>query len=131
MRYLYPQRKRFEVLSALFAGGYGLHVWSLATYSNPLQWAGMTQEDALAFALTISAFAMTHAVGVRINGSWRWSPILRLIGMTGHAAMFGFLAVAGAGQTASYVYGWGLGLMIYGASSAARDCLRAAEWTKA
>lgn len=119
--YLFPQRRRFEILSAMFAGGFGLHIWARAYHTNPLEWAGVSIGEALAFGCIMASFAMVHSIGVHINGRWRWSPVLRLIGLLGHTLAFALLAYHGMGQTAAYTYAWGLALMLYGAWSAAVD----------
>lgn len=135
MRYLYPQRKRFEILSAIFAGGFGIHIWAASFAGNPLAWAGFDVGGALMFGQAMSLAALVHALGVRINGHWRYSPALRLVGMAIHTCLFGWLAWHGQGQTAGYTYAWGCGLLLYGALSALKDTKRAlgwdAEWNKA
>lgn len=130
--FLYPQRKRFEILSAVYAGGFGIYIWSASFSANPLEWSGLDHGEALVFGQLLTLAALIHSLGVRINGAWRWSPVLRLIGMAGHATLIGYLASHGAGTSAAYTYSWGFALLAYGASSAARDTLtayRGAEWT--
>lgn len=129
-RYLYPHRKRMEILSAVFAAGFGLFIWGQSFHSEPLAWAGLHNGAALMFGQAMSLAALIHALGVRINGHWRWSPVLRLAGMIVHTALFAWLAWHGTGQTAAYTYGWGAGLLAYGAWSAGRDTWRAwsGEW---
>lgn len=135
MRYLYPQRKRMEIISAIFAGGFGVHIWAASFASSPLAWAGVDTPSALIFGQVMTLAALVHALGVRINGSWRFSPALRLLGMTVHTGLFGYLAWAGIGQTAGYTYAWGCVALMYGAMSALKDTKRAlgwdAEWNKA
>ena len=92
-RYLYPQRKRLEILSAVCAGGFGVHIWAASLYSEPLRWADLHNGQALIFGQIMSMAAFVHALGVRINGEWRWSPALRLVGMAFHTLMFAFLAI--------------------------------------
>ena len=125
VHYLYPQRKRLEVLSAVFAAGFGIHLWLAAQTGSPLAWAGLHNGHALAFGQAVSLAALVHALGVRINGRWRWSPALRLIGMSCHAVLFLWLACRGAGQSAGYTYGWISALLAYGAYSACIDTCRA------
>ena len=130
--FLYPQRKRFEILSAVYAGGFGIYIWSASFTANPLAWSGLDGWEALLFGQMLTLAALAHSLGVRINGAWRWSPVLRLIGMAMHAALFGFLASHGAGTSAAYTYSWGFILLAYGATSAARDTFtayRGQEWT--
>lgn len=125
MRYLYPVRKRIEVLAALFSIGFGMHVWALAFNSQPLAWAGLDNAEALSLGQAMSLAGLVHALGIRINGNWRWSPALRVAGMSVHAASFLFLAWSGIGQTAGYTYSWGAGMALVGAWSAGRDMKRA------
>ena len=129
-QYLYPVRKRLEMLSAIFAGGFGVFVWAMTFHNNPLAWADLTNSGALAFGQVMSLAAFVHALGVRINGHWRWSPVLRLAGMACHTMLFGWLSWQGWGQTAAYTYGWGCGLLALGTLSAGRDTWRAwsGEW---
>ena len=124
-RYLYPQRKRLEILSAMFAGGYGVHIWAAGFHGEPLLWAGLHNGQALIFGQIMSMAAFVHALGVRINGEWRWSPSLRLAGMSAHTLMFAFLAVRGVGTTGAYTYTWITGLLLMGALSALKDTKRA------
>ena len=127
-RYLYPQRKRLEILSAMFAGGYGVHIWAAGFHGEPLLWAGLHNGQALIFGQIMSMAAFVHALGVRINGEWRWSPSLRLAGMSAHTLMFAFLAVRGVGTTGAYTYTWITGLLLMGALSALKDTKRALGW---
>lgn len=132
-RYLYPVRKRIELLAALYAGGFGLFVWATSFHGEPLAWAGMDNRAALAFGQAMSLAALVHALGIRINGHWRFSPVLRLVGMTAHACLLAWLAANGHMQTAGYTYGCATLLAIAGAWSAARDTARAFgghEWVK-
>ena len=124
-RYLYPQRKRLEILSAMFAGGYGVHIWAAGFHGEPLLWAGLHNGQALIFGQIMSMAAFVHALGVRINGEWRWSPSLRLAGMSAHTLMFAFLAVRDVGTTGAYTYTWITGLLLMGALSALKDTKRA------
>ena len=127
-RYLYPQRKRLEILSAVFAGGFGVHIWAASLYSEPLRWADLHNGQALIFGQVMSMAAFVHALGVRINGEWRWSPALRLLGMAFHTLMFAFLAIKGFWATGFYTYSWVTALLFMGALSALRDTKRALRW---
>ena len=126
--YLYPARKRLEILSACFAGGFGVHIWATSLAGDPLAWAGTHNGGAVLFGQAISLAALIHALGVRINGSWRWSPALRLTGMVVHTVLFAVLAWQGVGQTAGYTYSWITIALAYGALSALKDTKRALGW---
>lgn len=112
-------------MAAVFAIGFGMHVWMLTFSSQPLAWAGLDNDDALVLGQAMSLAGVIHALGIRINGNWRWSPALRFLGMCVHAGAFLYLSWSGAGQTAGYTYLWGAGLAWAGAWSAARDLKRA------
>ena len=127
VRYLYPHRKRLEILSAVFAAGFGVNFWLTAQDGAPLAWAGLDNAAALLFGQAVSWAAFVHGLGVNVNGQWRWSPALRLVGMSCHALLFAWLASRGAGGTAVYTYGWISLLMAYGAYSAGVDTYRAAK----
>jgi len=127
-RYLYPARKRLEILSAVFAGGFGVHIWAAGFHAEPLMWAGLHNGQALMFGQAMSLAAFVHALGVRINGAWQWSPALRLVGMAAHVAMFAFLAWKGLGTTGAYTCSWITGLLFMGALSALKDTKRALGW---
>jgi hypothetical protein len=133
-RYLYPFRRRIEMCSAIYAGGLGLWVWVWAIHGerNALDWTGLDQSAQLLLAQAMVLASFVHALGVRINGQWRWSPALRLAGMAAHVAILGWLAwIAAAGSSATWTYGWITGALAFGALGAARD-LRSAwaggEW---
>lgn len=117
-RYLYPHRKRMEICSAVFAAGFGVHLWAAAIHGEPLAWAGVHNGQALMFGQAVTIASFVHALGVNINGKWRWSPVLRLIGMSAHAVMFAWLATRGIGQSAAYTYGCISLSLAYGAKSA-------------
>lgn len=127
-RYLYPQRKRNEIISAVFAGGFGVHIWAAGLYMEPLRWADLHNGQALIFGQVMSLAAFVHALGVRINGQWQWSPALRFVGMAMHTVMFAFLAVKGFGATGFYTYSWVTALLFMGAMSALKDTKRALGW---
>ena len=127
-RYLYPQRKRNEIISAVFAGGFGVHIWAAGLYMEPLAWADLHNGQAMIFGQVMSLAAFVHALGVRINGQWQWSPMLRFVGMAMHTVMFAFLAVKGFGATGFYTYSWVTALLFMGAMSALKDTKRALGW---
>lgn len=126
LRLLYPQRKRVEMLVAIFAGGFGVYLLALQGNGGaPLRWAGLNHEESGWMALAIALGALVHALGVRINGRWRWSPVLRLLGMATHSWICGFLSWQGFGTSAGYPYACFAGLLIYGMFSAGVDMKRA------
>ena len=48
--------------------------------------------------------ALVHAMGININGRWRWSPVLRLTGMICHAVAFFYLASLGSASLPLLTY---------------------------
>jgi len=128
-KYLYPRQRQIEVLGALYAGGLGVYT-GISTVSGgvaPLAWIGGNQ---IGIAEVLVTASMIWALGIRINGAWRFSPFLRLAGMLAHFSMAVSAVIAGAGTSASYTYGWVAALLFIGARNAARDCFTAwgAKW---
>jgi hypothetical protein len=126
-RYLYPRRRQVELISALYALGFGLYVATaaLANHSPPIAWLGYSTQAQLGIAQAMCIAAFIHALGIRINGHWRWSPVLRVIGMTTHVCVMGLLTYRGFGTSAGYTYTWITAAMAYGVFSAMRDSIRA------
>ena len=129
-RFLYPFRKRVEMFGALYAGGFGMFIWlSLAVNGHsPINWieVGGVRHIWIGEALALAAFV--HALGIRINGQWRYSPALRLVGMTIHLGIFAGLALSGWGSSAFYTYAWISAALLTGVWSSARDLYRALGW---
>lgn len=105
---VYPMRKRVEVAVALYGIGFGLYILTLlALGKDPLAWAGMVGIEASIYGYLVLAAGVIHAAGTWINGSWRWSPALRVLGMTQHAMAVGVLCYEGisSGSSAGFAYG--------------------------
>jgi hypothetical protein len=136
-RFLYPRRRQTEMLSALFAGGFGFWCAFIhaSTGRSAIYWASPDEAVQNTIATVLIAAAVVHAMGIRINGAWRCSPCLRFAGMAAHCAVFGFLWWHGASSSAAYVYAWLLAALGVGTFNAALDSwhsLRGAgEWTEA
>lgn len=126
-RYLYPRRRQVELISALYALGFGLYVATaaIANHAPPIAWIRYSVQVQLWVAEAMCIASLIHALGIRINGHWRWSPVLRFVGMVVHVAIMATLAVKGFGSSAGYTYSWITAAMAYGAFSALRDSARA------
>ncbi len=63
---------------------------------DPLGWIDARDgaEEIIGMAFVVAG--VIHATGVRINGRWAWSPLLRVIGMTVHALLVTFILLATA-----------------------------------
>lgn len=131
-RFLYPRQRQIEVLSALYAGGFGLYCEALTTagYRSPVYWVSdsLAVQHGVAMALLVAA--LVHALGIRINGSWRGSPALRALAMASHTAIFAVMFAAASGSSATYSYAWVMVFMAAGTINAARDCATAMGWRK-
>jgi len=89
-------RRILETIMALYAGGFGIFIIftiSMET-GNPLWWVGFDIPAQNVFALLLMFAGTIHAWGIAINGRWRWSPLLRVIGMAVHAIAITYLVVA-------------------------------------
>jgi hypothetical protein len=131
-RFLYPRQRQIEVLSALYAGGFGIYCEALTTagLSSPIYWVSdsLAVQHGLAIALLLAA--LVHAAGIRINGAWRGSPALRAGAMAVHTTVFLVLATAAPGSSAAYSYAWVMAFAAAGTINAARDCALAMGWRK-
>lgn len=128
-RYIYPRSRQFELLAALFSLGMGLTIWVslVSEFSTPLQWTTLAPHQKEAVAWLLVWAGVVHAAGVRINGSWRWSPMLRLFGMVLNAAVMAWLGFSGPGPVVSYVFSWITVLIFIGVLNAGRDAKRAVQ----
>lgn len=134
--FLYPRQRQVEVLSAIYAGGFGLYIETVLLLHgvSPIGWVTASEPAQHAIAGTMVFAALIHGAGIKINGRWQASPALRLIGMTLHFAAFAVMWLAGAASSATYSYAWVLAFLGLGAINAARDCrtsLRGPEWKPA
>lgn len=130
-RYLYPFRRRVELCSALYAGGFGVWVWAWVLHGarDPIGWSGLGTAAQLTLAQALVYASFVHALGVKINGNWRWSPALRMAGMLVHVGIFAWLGFQAAlGSSAGWTYLWISGAIGVGAYSAARDLGHAVGW---
>jgi hypothetical protein len=128
-RYIYPRSRQFELLASLFSLGMGLVIWIglVSKLSVPMQWSTMPVEQKEVVAWLLVGSGLVHAIGVRINGAWRWSPFLRLAGMAMNASVMTWLCLSGPGPVVSYVFCWITLLMVAGVLNAGRDARRAAQ----
>jgi hypothetical protein len=129
-RFLYPRQRQIEVLSALYAGGFGVYCEAMTTAGrpSPIYWVSDDPVTQHVFALALLFAALVHAFGIRINGAWTGSPFLRVIGMAVHAAVFCAFFTAAPGSSAAYSYAWVMACMAAGTINAARDCASAVGW---
>ena len=131
-RFLYPRQRQIELLSALYAGGFGLYCEALTTAGarSPVYWVSDSIAVQHALAVVLLLAALVHALGIKINGSWRGSPVLRAIAMAAHTAVFAWLFSAAPGSSATYSYAWVMVFMAAGTINAARDSATAMGWRK-
>jgi len=102
---------------AMYAVGFGLFIiWVIRLgLGDPLWWVGFDIDDQNLFALTLIGAGFIHSLGIAINGSWKWSPALRLTGMGLHAGAISFLVLT----IADYDGGHGIPSGLYQYSVAA------------
>lgn len=129
-RFLYPRQRQIEIMAALYAGGFGLYCEAVTTAGarSPIYWVSESGAIQHALAGVLIFAALIHALGIRINGSWRGSPALRTLAMAAHTAVFGAFFAAAPGSSATYSYAWVMVFMAAGTINAARDCATAMGW---
>jgi hypothetical protein len=129
-RFLYPRQRQIEVLSALYAGGFGLYCETITTAGlpSPIAWVSDSVAVQHGIAIALLLAALVHAMGIRINGAWRGSPALRVAAMASHTVVFLVLSAAAPGSSAAYSYAWVMAFAAAGTINAARDCAIAMGW---
>ncbi len=120
-KYLYPFRKRVEILSALYAGGFGFYILFMDAFgfSSPIGWLPEIYQALLAHFMILASF--THAVGVSVNGRWAYSPVLRVLGLSMHAGVMATFIMNSNFSSAGYTYTWIFCALLYGVISAMKD----------
>jgi len=104
-----PIRKGIEASFSIYGLMMGLSMLtSLMDGGNPLAWGGLTREASFTICYLFGIFGLVHFLGVKINGHWRWSPIIRFFGVLGHTAillyLFGVALGVAGGSTAVPTY---------------------------
>jgi hypothetical protein len=84
---------------ALFALSLAFWLWAVLSdrqvMSAQVYGEWVTQVHAEIWAASIMVASVLYLLGIYINGNWRWSPILRVVGASWHIITMG-LFVAGA-----------------------------------
>jgi len=117
-RYMNQSRRIIETGASLVAVGFGLFIIAVISLGvgDPLWWAGLDIPAQNGFALVLVFAGTAHAWGIAINGRWQWSPLLRVIGLTVHAAGISYLVAAIVGSI-SAAHGVPSGLYQYSISA--------------
>lgn len=120
-----PPRKMAEAVAAIY--GLVMGCYGLAAYmdgGNAFAWVPGSSWNVPALFM---AGSLVHGAGVKINGRWRWSPVLRLIGISLHTLIIGALVLAAMPlwSSAAPNYAFVLFLFIVAMTAAARDAIRA------
>jgi len=93
--HLTQTRHLLEMLAASFGVWFAAgNLLLLLAGGSPLYWVGWSPEAQADAMLAILAAAVLHVVGINVNGAWRWSPLLRLIGIATHALAVTYLCAA-------------------------------------
>lgn len=129
-----PPRKLAELIAALYGLAMGCFGWvAEASGGNPFYWAAWPSHTVAGLFL---ASAVLHGLGVWINGAWRWSPVLRLIGMSAHASVILLLLLSSLDRWSSATPNYAFILFLFSVAWLAsfRDTMRAVrgdeqEWT--
>ncbi len=114
-------RRLLEIVMASYGWWWAANVAvDYALGRHPLWWIDVDRATGIAIAYAMAAGSVIAALGERINGRWRWSPILRSLGAAIMSAVMWLLAVRGAAETLT---AWGtysaLGLLFAAAAWAA------------
>lgn len=116
-----PSRRAGEIIMSLYGFWWGAGILSdLSAGLAPLYWTPLPH-DGRGFALSLMVAAFVHAIGIRVNGRWSGSPVLRAVAMIWGAICFGELAWWGMGTSAARTYSFISALYAAGVASALID----------
>lgn len=98
--YLTRTRRFTEILAALYGVYFGASVTVLLDtgWGSPLYWVWSDPVTQKAAGLTFVLAGVVHAIGVRVNGRWRWSPLFRVVGLSILTMLMFKIFLAGAWQ---------------------------------
>lgn len=91
-------------LTELVMSFYGIYFGTLVVLlldtglGDPLYWVWPDQAEQKLVGLAFLTAGIIHAIGVNLNGSWRWSPALRVVGLALHTGLMARIFWAGAWQ---------------------------------
>jgi len=112
--HLNKTRKTLELCMAIYGMFFGTGIFlSIMAGGSPLYWLNLTVQQQGDAALGIMLFGLLHAVGVRLNGSWCYSPALRAIGMFGHTIAMAYITVISFVATVNSPHGLASGFFTY------------------
>jgi len=114
IKHLSIERRKRETFAATYGVVFGLVVHVVTHYGlgAPLWWLFDALESQERFAMMFLWFGLVFAIGIRVNGAWRWSPMFRVAGMAGMAGLMTFMSVMGLVEdgykflTAGVTYGF-------------------------
>jgi hypothetical protein len=124
-----PPRKLAEIMSALYGLAMGIYSY-VAHINGQSAFAWVPVENAgIALAWAFIGSSLVHGVGVKINGSWRWSPAIRFVGMAAHTAVIAvlFFSAMSRWTSAAPNYAFILFLFLVALAGTIRDLSRAAQ----
>lgn len=130
-----PSRKVAELGVASYGYWMGLNLWWASIRDlSALQWAGLGPDASGLFGQLFMTAAVLHALGTWINGRWRWSPLLRAVGLMGHMVLIfqmNWWALQIEGYSSAIPnYSWLLGAFSLALVGVIRDCNRAIRGRK-
>lgn len=109
-----------ELKAALFAGGYGVVVWTAVQFGGSvIPGTGLDDDGKRALAFVLIGAALIHSVSIKRFG-W-WTPLCRFFAMALHTGVFAYIAATNNSWAAVYIYGVVAAGMARGAFNAARD----------
>ncbi|TYO91424.1 hypothetical protein [Oceanicella actignis] len=95
-----PHPRAGEIVIGMVALYWGAAV-SIWPNDPGLSWAGLDYETARWRGIICILSSILLAIGCRVNGMWRYSPVVRAAGLAGIASVSGQLAFAAFGTSGS------------------------------
>ncbi len=94
---------KFGRIAEMMMAAFGVYIGGALVITSeagldPLGWIDTRDGVQEGVGMVFIIAGLVHAIGVRINGRWAWSPLLRVVGMTAHASLVTFILLATADQ---------------------------------
>jgi len=100
MKHRYISLFAVEMFASTFGVIWGFVVLQITLMGagNPLFWISNSVEVQELFSWGFLVFGVIHALGINVNGRWKYSPSLRFVGMGGMASLTAYLSLVGMGS---------------------------------
>lgn len=124
MRHLYPSGRFTELMMSGYTTLFGSWIIVSINKGHPaLDWSGLPISSQMTIGLWLTLAGIVHAIGVRVNGLWWGSPIIRSAGMLGAAVAAAHISSLPENpfSSATFTYGFIFFWYVIASMNAIRD----------